>query len=109
MANTTIGVHSPNEKPSRLRPRDPLQTSGLIARGTSASLPGYHASASGLGEQKYWLWKTPRFYDSLAIAVPADSCAKAGTKHGVGLENVIIAGLAIVKFVHLSALMLLFG
>ena len=57
----------------------------------------------------YWLWKTGRLYDSLAIAVPPDRCAKAGTKLGFPVEDVIIAGLTIVKFVHLSALMLLFG
>jgi copper resistance protein D len=59
--------------------------------------------------QKYWLWKTRRLYDSLAIAVPPDRRAKAGTKLGFRIEDVIIAGLTIVKFVHLSALMLLFG
>jgi putative copper resistance protein D len=59
--------------------------------------------------QKYWLWKTRRLYDSLAIAVPPDRLAKAGTKLGFRVEDVIIAGLTIVKFVHLSALMVLFG
>src|SRR5689334_3523355 len=34
---------------------------------------------------------------------------KSRNKARIRVENVIIAGLAIVKFVHLSALMLLFG
>ena len=45
----------------------------------------------------------------MAIAFPPDRRAKAGTKLGFRVEDVIIAGLTIVKFVHLSALMLLFG
>src|SRR5207237_1523919 len=57
----------------------------------------------------YWLRKTGRLYDRLAIAVPPVRRAKAGTKLGFRVEDVIIAGLTIVKFVHLSALMLLFG
>ena len=54
--------------------------------------------------QKYWLWKTRRLYDSLAIAVPSDRRAKAGTNLRFRVEDVTIAGLTIVKFVHLSAL-----
>ena len=57
----------------------------------------------------YWVWKTGRLYDSLAIAVPPVRRAKAGTRLAFRVEDVIIAGLTIVKFVHLSALMLLFG
>src|SRR5438105_1438600 len=61
------------------------------------------------GMDGYWLWKAGGLYDSLAIAVPPVRRAKAGTRLAFRVEDVIIAGLTIVKFVHLSALMLLFG